>query len=86
MAAYNSYYELLATPNSKIGEIEKQLEKIVRPKGDAIYSEIYGSLALAIRELETFKGRKAIIILSDGVNNPAYRHTNKINQQFGISQ
>lgn len=83
IATYNSYYQLLSAPSNAIGTVGDQLEKISRPTGDAIYTEIYASLPLAIRELETVRGRKAVIILSDGVNNPAYPHTNKINQQFG---
>ena len=83
VAVYNSYYKLLAAPSNQIGMVEQQLDAIERPKGDAIYTEIYASLSLAIEELGITKGRKAVIILSDGVNNPAYPHTNKINEQFG---
>ncbi|MCG8333648.1 MAG: VWA domain-containing protein, partial [Proteobacteria bacterium] len=83
VAVYNSYYKLLAAPSNQIGMVEQQLDAIERPQGDAIYTEIYASLSLAIEELGITKGRKAVIILSDGVNNPAYPHTNKINEQFG---
>ncbi len=84
VAVYNSYYRLLAEPSNQIDMVAKQLDTIARPKGDAIYTEIYASLSLAIEELDISRGRKAVIILSDGVNNPAYPHTNKINEQFGV--
>ncbi len=83
IALYNSYYELLSKPIKDIAAIEQLLENIQRPKDDAIYSEIYGSVHKAVDDFNTVKGRKAIIILSDGVNNPSYNHTKKLNPQFG---
>lgn len=83
IAAYNSYYTLLSEPVNDKTRIEQLLEDIKRPSGDGIYSEIYGSLYLAVEEFQTIKGRKALIVLSDGMNNPAYRYTKKINEQFG---
>ena len=83
LAVYNSYYKMLAEPAKGTAHVEQVLQNIERPTGDAIYSEIYGGLTLAVDEFQKLKGRKAIIILSDGVNNPAYRHSKKINPQFG---
>ncbi len=83
VAAYNSYYTALSKPIQDMVLVEQQLQTIERPTGDAIYTEIYASLNLAVDEFKTLKGRKALIILSDGVNNPSYKHTKTINQQFG---
>lgn len=83
LAAYNSYYQSFSAPVSNKIEVETFLKNIKRPKGDEIYSEIYSSLGTAVEEFQTTRGRKAIIILSDGVNNPTFRHTQKINKQFG---
>ena len=83
VALYNSYYKSLSKPVKDMAAIERYLENIERPDGDAIYSEIYGSLHLAVDDFSAINGRKAIIILSDGVNNPSYTHTGMINQQFG---
>lgn len=83
LAVYNTNYRLLAEPEAGTAHVERILGEIERPTGDEIYSEIYGSLTLAVEEFQKLKGRKAIIILSDGVNNPAFRHRKKINPQFG---
>ncbi len=83
LAVYNTYYRLLSKPTEGTAHVEEFLEKIERPTGDAIYTEIYGGLAIAVDEFQKLKGRKAIIILSDGVNNPGFRHTKQINPQFG---
>jgi len=72
-----------SAPIADKNQIERYLDQIERPTGEAIYSEIFGSLYLAIDEFRNTRGRKAIIILSDGVNNPSYPHTQKINPQFG---
>lgn len=82
LAVYNSNYQLLAEPEKGTAHVEQALTLISRPTGNAIYSEIYGSLTLAVDEFQKLKGRKAIVILSDGVNNPAFQHSKKINPQF----
>ena len=83
LAVYNSSYLSMSSPTRDKEKIKSLLEEIERPQGHEIYSEIYGSLLLAVDEFSTIKGRKSIIILSDGVNNPSYTHTKKINDQFG---
>ncbi len=82
IAAYNSYYTLLSKPSNEIAEVERLLSGISRPAGDEIYTELYASLNLAIEEFDITKGRKAVIILSDGVDNPVYNHTKQPNSQF----
>ncbi len=84
LAVYNTYYRLLSKPVEGTAHVEEFLEKIERPTRDAIYTEIYGGLTIAVDEFQKLKGRKAIIILSDGVNNPGFRHTKQINPQFGL--
>lgn len=84
LAVYNSNYKSFSGPIEDKVEIERHLNDVQRPTKDAIYSEIYGSVNLAVDEFATTGGRKAIIILSDGVNNPSYNHTKKINEQFGV--
>jgi len=85
LAAYNSFYTTLSKPVGNKLEVSELLNKIERPdpKGDAVYTEIYGSLKLAVNELKTMRGRKAIIILSDGENSPYYTNTKKEHPIFG---
>jgi Ca-activated chloride channel homolog len=86
LAVYNSSFHVYSRPVRDKQTVEQYLDRIERPGGEEIYSEIYGSVYLAIDQLRRTKGRKAIIILSDGVNNPAYRYTQRINPQFGEPQ
>lgn len=83
LVSYNSYYNSLSEPVKDKTVIERLLSRINRPKGDEAYTEIYSSLQLAVDEFRTVKGRKAIIILSDGENSPYYENTKKPHKDFG---
>jgi Ca-activated chloride channel homolog len=49
-------------------KIEAYLDTISRPAQGEDYTELYSSLVLAVDDFKRIKGRKAIIVLSDGVN------------------
>jgi Ca-activated chloride channel family protein len=83
LAVYNSYYTAYSKPISDKEVILGQLDNITKPQGDEGWSEIYSSLYLAIDDFSTVKGRKALIILSDGENMPYYTNTKKEHKDFG---
>ena len=83
LVSYNSYYSSFSKPVRDKVEIERLLSGISRPKGDEAYTEIYSSLQMAVDEFRSVKGRKAIIILSDGENSPYYYNTKKPHRDFG---
>ena len=83
LAVYNSNYTLFSKLRKDKVLIEEFLDQVKRPQGDEVYTEIYGSLALAVEEFRTVKGRKALIILSDGENSPYFTNTKKPHPQFG---
>ncbi|MDY6934075.1 MAG: VWA domain-containing protein [Spirochaetota bacterium] len=83
LVSYNSYYTAHADlTNDKI-KIEGYLDEINKPSSDEAYTEIYASLYSAVDEFRTTKGRKAIIILSDGANQPYYKYTRREHKVFG---
>jgi len=83
LAYYNTYYNSLSHLTNNKSEIERYLEGIDMPKElDAFYSEIYGSVLLAAKEFKDIKGRKAIIILSDGENASLFEKTGKPHRVF----
>lgn len=82
-AVYNSYYTIYTKPINDREVIIGHLDNITKPQGDEGWSEIYSSLYLAIDDFSTVKGRKAIIILSDGENMPYYKYTKKEHKVFG---
>ncbi|MDH5560691.1 MAG: VWA domain-containing protein [Deltaproteobacteria bacterium] len=83
LVSYNSFYNSHSKPVRNQAEIQRHLENIEKPKGDAVFTEIYGSLLLAAEEFSSIKGRKAVIILSDGENSPYFQNTKKDHQDFG---
>jgi Ca-activated chloride channel family protein len=83
LASYNSYYESFSDPVSDKEKIEGLLGRIKMPVGDEGHTEIYASLCRAVDEFRSVKGRKAILILSDGENRPYYTYTGKPHRAFG---
>ena len=83
LAVYNTNYTLCSGLTSDKAKIEQYLDKIVQPKGDEGFTEIYASVNTAVDEFSTVKGRKAIIVLSDGQNMPYYQYTRKPHKTYG---
>ncbi len=83
LAVYNSYYTAYTKPIDDKEIINGYLDSITKPQQGEGWTEIYSSLYLAIDDFSTVKGRKAIIILSDGENMPYYTNTKKEHKDFG---
>ena len=83
LASYNSYYESFSDPVSDKEKLEGLLGHIRMPVGDEGHTEIYASLCRAVDEFRSVKGRKAILILSDGENRPYYKYAGKPHRDFG---
>lgn len=84
LVVYNSFYRRLATISDRMDIVaEKLINAIEKPEKDAWHTEIYSSLVLAADEFTTLRGRKATIILSDGVNDPYFNRTGKMHPVFG---
>lgn len=83
LGVYNSNYNSYSPPIADKVEVEAYLQDINRPGKGERYTEIYSSLYLAVDEFDAVKGRKAIIILSDGENQPYYKYTGKPHKTFG---
>ncbi|MCG8571790.1 MAG: VWA domain-containing protein [Spirochaetes bacterium] len=83
LAVYHSNYTLFQEPVNDPQLIEEKLEQITKPQGDEGWTEIYASLSEATADFQTLKGRKVIILLSDGKNLPFYQQTGKIHPVYG---
>jgi Ca-activated chloride channel family protein len=82
LAAFNTFFTVLARPTASRDSIGGLLEQIKRPTSDEAYTELYASLALAAREFAGVRGRKAIIVLSDGENFPFFSHSGRLHPVF----
>jgi Ca-activated chloride channel family protein len=82
LAAYNTFYRDLVAPGQDRERVAGALEGITRPQPEEAYTELYASLTLAVREFAASRGRKAIIILSDGENYPYAKYSGKPHPEF----
>jgi len=69
LAVFNTYYTALSEPTKDRVQVEKTLDQITMPNREQYYTEIYASLNMAVREFRSIRGRKVIIVLSDGRND-----------------
>ena len=83
LSAFNTKYNNLHTPTTDKTSIQKCLTKIKPPKTGEAYTELYAALNTAAKNIAGANGRKAIIVLSDGQNEPYYTATGKPNPQTG---
>ncbi len=83
LASFNTLYRVEALPTRMRSETEAALARIARPAEANSYTELYASIKAAARDLSGWKGRKVIILLTDGENYPYALHTGKPNPQFG---
>jgi Ca-activated chloride channel homolog len=83
LAVYNSNYMLYSGLTDNKAKIGSYLDKIVQPEPENAFTEIYSSVYLGIDEFSRIKGRKVIIVLSDGKNMPYYQFTHKPHKIFG---
>jgi len=82
LAAYNTFYRALVAPGQDRERVAGSLEGILRPEAEEAYTELYASLTLAVRQFAGARGRKAVIILSDGENFPYAQHSGKPHPEF----
>lgn len=68
LAAFHAFYQDYGKPSRDKHGIKEAVAKIKRPQGHEDHTEIYASITRAVDDLASLKGRKAIIVLSDGEN------------------
>ena len=82
LAIFNSYYNTLVEPVNDKDLISKSLDNITRPVGDEGWTELYSSIYLSIDDFSKIKGRKTIVVLTDGMNEPYFLNTKKEHKIF----
>jgi Ca-activated chloride channel family protein len=83
LASFNTSYTLHSGPVRRKLVIADSLDKIERPAEEEAYTELYAALIKAAEELDAYKGRRAVIILSDGENFSYTERTGKPHPQWG---
>lgn len=83
LASYHTRLKVHSDFTADTQELAQTLDEIVRPVGGEGYTELYASLNGAVEQIRTQKGRRVLIVLSDGENRPYYTHTGKPHVELG---
>jgi Ca-activated chloride channel homolog len=70
LASFNTRYKLVVPPSRDRRKVALALEEISRPERQEGYTELYASLVEGSSDMRELAGRKALVVLSDGVNYP----------------
>lgn len=85
IAVFNTRYTLLARPVKDISAIKEALKHIKKPDKEESYTELYYAITRADDDLSRYRGRKAVILLSDGENYPYYKTSGNPNPETGTA-
>ena len=73
LASFNTFFTLHTEPTANKLTVYNSLEEIQRPAREEGYTELYAAVDRAARIMGELRGRKVIIVLSDGENYPYAR-------------
>jgi Ca-activated chloride channel homolog len=82
LAVFNTRYNLLLKPVNDFQELETALDSITKPASENAFTELYYSIDKASKDMSVYRGRKAILILSDGENYPYHLKSGKLHPDF----
>ena len=83
LGVFNTRYQMLVTPTADRQAVAAGLDGIARPAREDGYTEMYAAIRQASYDLKSVKGRKALIVMTDGANWPYADYEKKPNPQFG---
>jgi len=70
LISFNMRIDVEVEPTRNKVEVEKALDMIKKPPEEEAYTELYEALYVSLTRIKSTTGRKAVILLSDGVNFP----------------
>jgi Ca-activated chloride channel family protein len=83
LAVFNTQYILLVKPGKDLKIIEEALERIEKPDNKNAFTELYYSISQAAMDMARYRGRKAIVLLSDGENYPYFTMSGNLHPDLG---
>lgn len=84
LAEFGTGYRLLAGPRTDRASLTPQLESSDEPVTEEAYTELYAALARSAGTLEDSKGRRIVILFSDGVNFPFAEKRGEPHPEYGM--
>jgi Ca-activated chloride channel family protein len=83
LASFNTRYKLLTEPARDRRKVAAALDGITKPSREEGYTELYASIMEASGGMREVGGRKALIVLSDGVNYPYAKYEKAPHPEYG---
>lgn len=83
LASFNTFFTLHAEPTKDKLAVFNLLDEIERPERTEAYTELYAAVDRAAETMGDLRGRKVIIILSDGENYPYTRFEEGGHPEYG---
>lgn len=85
LASFNTTMTLHSEALKDPSALDGLLETINRPEDKQAYTELYHSLDDSVKEMAGYRGRKVVVVLSDGENYPYYEHAGTAHPQYGTT-
>ena len=82
LASFNTNLSLHSEALKDPSALEGLLETISRPQDEQAYTELYHSLDDSVRQMAGYRGRKVVVVLSDGENYPYYEHAGAVHPKY----
>ena len=85
LVAFNTDYKILAESTRNRSVLLDQLEYITKPEPEKAYTELYASLERSSQffEDQAERGRKIIVVLSDGENYSYFKNKGELHPEYG---
>jgi Ca-activated chloride channel homolog len=83
LASFNTRYKLVVPPARDRRKVASALDEISRPERQEGYTELYASLVEGSSDMREVRGRKALVVLSDGVNYPYAKYEKVPHPEYG---
>ena len=83
LASFNTNLSVHSEALKDPSALEGLLETISRPEDEQAYTELYHSLDDSVRRMAGYRGRKVVVVLSDGENYPYYTHSENPHPEYG---
>ncbi len=83
LGSFNTYFKVHIQNSMNKTKLIEILDEITKPNDEEEYTELYAGLVESVEEISSSKGRKVLIVLSDGKNEPYYLDTKTLHSIYG---
>jgi Ca-activated chloride channel homolog len=83
LSSFNTNLTLHSEAVKDPSALEGLLDAVRRPESEQAYTELYQSLEASSEEMAGYRGRKVVVVLSDGENYPYYERTGTPHPEYG---